>query len=665
MVDNYKVSVDGKEFDFKGLVPLYGAASVHRLAAGWQRQFIGYSAMTCATRFRDFTRFLRWVAMRAEVKPQSAEAIFFSRFQSGETVALTKLVVFEAGESWARKLRDRDCFEITPTTSVLSRRNLLESVSLCLRRLAEADLWESPGRFEPLFRGVGCGGNVPSFGELSKVDSPKQLKGWVKPRYDELNWGRVVSSNEERLRALRRICVRDLKRGLELWEAGQRIIADKTLPTPKDVDELLDELRSLHLTRVTHGQQELRRRQQHGLAIMIRYLAFTDPDRRFFGDWHGPLMQLGAIAGGWRTALAHVEGEPRSLVAAHAMVLIDTAFNVSTCDNLAAEPVVGDIKRGKVRIITVAAAKLRARGEMQEGDLLEGADIDVRRQDGEITSLEAIKTWQKISIRMRTTAIKRGLPASDYLWITQGDPRYPERVTKVTPHSASYYWLKMLSENFEDPVIGGVPIRRRMIRPTVLQIEAARCNFEHTVAAKLAQHKHVSTTMRYLSRPWFKALLASKMRTYLDAYQAGFAASIDGAGEVLDGAAYKQNIDHAVATGLGFLCTATSPIDGKQGDRTSCLAIDQCADCGFRQFRPTPESLRSLIVFRKSLTDQEATFRARNPARWAQVWLNFQALVEATFDKLNTSRHRSAVVRITKEVERDLAEGTIGLVPLW
>jgi hypothetical protein len=665
-LDKFEARVDGKLFDFSEMVALYGSAAAERLAHAWQQQFVGCTASTSSAYFRAFCRFLRWVAQRAEVCPDSAEAVFVQALQFGQSERLKKHLVFEVGEAWAARLRDIDCFEIANNTNLLSRKSLLEFVTSCLKRLSRAGLWADPGRFTPVVRGQLTGRNIPSFGELNKVAHPAELRGRVQPKYDQLDWHEVIRLNEERLCALRAICVRTLRAAIAKWEAGQTFIAAQDLPTPQTPEELLRELNALHLRRTSLTDEYRADARQRGLAMMVRYLALVERHRRNFDDKfrHNLLAGHVTASGGWGDALAHVEGDIRSLLAAQCVVMIDTAFNVSTCDQLAADPFVGEIHRGKVRVVTVAAAKLRARGEIQEGTLWEGADIDVRRSDDDLSGADAIRVWQKLSERIRATARHLESPVAEHLWILPGYKSDRDRIGLITTAAVDHHWQAMLRENFDHPVIGGLPLRRQMIRPTVLQLEAARANFEHTVAAQLAQHKNSATTMRYLSRPWFEALLASKMRMFLNAFEAGLMEPIEGAPDALGTSATHQSaLDHARSTGLGFLCTA--PLPAKSDAPSPCTSIDKCADCGFRQFRPSRESIRALVLFQRSLTQQEEPFKAANPARWAEVWLNFQALCDVIIDRLQASHHRRTLGKLEAEIDAGLTSGTIKVIGLW
>ena len=664
-MDSFEVKVDGRIFDFAVVVPLYGTAAAKRLASAWEQQFIGCTASTTAGYFRAFVRFLRWVALRAEICAESAEALFFNSIQLGRSERLTKMLMYEVGEAWASRLRDIECFEIINNTNLLSRKALLEAVVSCLRRLSRAGLWSDPGRFTPVARGQLTGRNIPSFGELNKVELPTDLQGWVRPKYDQLDWREVIRLNDERLYALRAICVRTLRAGIAKWETGQAFTAARDLPTPRTPEDLLQDLSALHVRRATLSDENRANARQRGMAIMVRYLALAEPHLRSFNDWKNTMLGChGTALGGWTEAVSHVEGNVRLLLAAQTIVMIDTAFNVSTCDRLAADPFIGDIHRGKVRIITVAAAKLRARGEIQEGTLWEGADIDVRHNDGDLSGAEAIRAWQKLSERIRATARYLELPTADKLWIVPGYKSDRNRIGPMTTAAIDHHWQAMLAENFEHPVIGRLPLRRQMIRPTVLQLEAARANFEHTVAARLAQHKNSATTMRYLSRPWFKALLASKMRTFLAALEAGLIEPIEGAADTLGTSmTHESALDHARTTGLGFLCTA--PKTSNNEDTGPCMAIDKCATCHFRQFRPSNDSIRALVLFQRSLGRQEEAFKANNPARWAEVWLNFQALCEVILDRLRSSHHRRALRMMEAEVDAGLTAGTVRAIELW
>ena len=668
----YEASIAGRTYSFSPLVELYGARATERIAQAWEQQFIGYSSSTVQTRFRDFTRFLRWIAARAETTPASAEARFFKGVQTGDTDSLNREVVFSAGESWAVRLRDLECRDIIKTDRLASRKPLIESISVSLQMLARAGLWSDPGRLRPVCRGQIVGGNIPSLGELERVAEPEQLFGRAQPTYSEIVWKIVLKNNERRLEALRRICREQLQRGIEKFERGQAILADERIPIPTCRADLLARLRTLKVSRSQLRSRSplpahLQEYRYQGFGMMVRYLAFTDPHRRSFRDWRNTSdFDRAGEFGGWMEALAHLEGDTRTCLAAHTLVLIETAFNVTTCDRLAADPFVGEIQRGRVKIFTVAAAKLRSRGEIQEASLRDECEIENGRPTGPLNAATAIRAWQKLSGRIRATALLRGLPSANRLWILPGSKTKRDQIDIVTDAALIHHWVAMLKENFDDPEIGGLPIRRQMIRPTVLQLESSRNSFEHTVAATLANHRNSSSTMRYLSRPWFKALLDAKMRKYVDSFEACMLEPIATEEASIGGTeAHQARLQHGIETGLGFLCTAPRVAPATVDQEAPCIAVDQCADCGFRQFRPTSESIEAIVLLRHSLAAHAERFQAQNPARWAEVWVSFQALCEVITERLRTSRHRSELARAEAKVQQGLADGTRQLVQIW
>lgn len=661
--------IQGSRYSFEALVPLYGSGAASCIAEAFAEQFAGYAKSVCITRHRDFVRFLKWIAAQAETTPGGPEEAFFSAVQRQDAKALTADVVYEAGEAWARRLRNVECFEISSSTNLLGRRPLLDSISVCLKRLSATGIWSNPGKFEPIARGVLIGGNIASLGELQRVEDIANFGSRdhrLGADYSNLRWAEVVRLNESRLNRLRAICVRDLEGAHKKWLIGQEIIADPSIVAHGSLSDLDAELSSLGMRRTTISASDKVARRKYGQALLIKYLALTEPHRRSFRDLRNTTLALAVTsAGGWLGALAHLEGTMRSLLAAQVIVMIDTGFNVSTSEALAAEPFMGSITRGKIRVVTISAAKLRARGELQDGTLLDGADIDVKRSDGALSGAAAIRAWQDLSSRIRSTARELRLPSADLLWIVPGYKSDRNRIGPLTPAGVDHHWRKFLVENANDPIIGNVPIRRQMIRPTVLQLEAARGGFEHTVARRLAQHSQSSTTMRYLSRPWFKAMLSQKMRAFLDSFEAILSepAYLEAGKEPPD--QYADRAAYARETGLGFLCSQPAGDSSEKGASAPCAEIVRCAGCSFRQFKPSPESLGALAIFERSIRSQKDKFIAANPARWAEVWLPYEALVQVLLEKLRKSRHRVALATAEANIDRALAEGTLAEVVLW
>lgn len=661
-MDEAEICIDGRRLDFRGLIPFFGMSATLQIMKAFFRIFAGAAASHAYVRYRDFSRFLRWLAARAEIEPRSPEAEFVNALQQGVSHQISPVIVYESGEGWARRLRDLENFEITSSTTIMGRRTLHESIVSCLRKLSRTGIWPDPGNITPISRGVIIGGNIPSFGELHKVDHIEALRGVVSPQYENTDWREVIRLNESRLNSLRTVLVGEVQNALDRLATGREISENDKIPTANNPEELRKLLISCGVRR--HFTSDKIRAD--GRAIVIKYLSNTDKNRHFFNDWRDTrLGYLVEWAGGGALALSYLEGNIRTLVAAHAIVMIDTAFNVSTCDNLARDPFVGQAQRGKIRIETVAAAKLRSRGENQEGDFAGDGEIALQRADGALSGADVIRAWQLLSARIRATAELDSRGQADFLWVAPTLDGSRLKISRLSSGTASHHWMRILNDNFLHPVIGGVPMRRLMIRPTVLQLESARGDFEQRVAGRLAQHSNAKTTMRYLSRPWFQALMAAKMRTYLGIYEAAMVSRFPGGADALgEGELHQQRLAQAVETGLGFVCAAPRNPEPATPD-SSCTEIDRCANCGYRQFNPTEDSVRALILFHLSLSEAEEKFCSNNPKRWAEVWVDFKALCEVLIARLRSGRHRRLLERAEEHVAAGLKAGAIQLVQLW
>lgn len=358
------------------------------------------------------------------------------------------------------------------------------------------------------------------------------------------------------------------------------------------------------------------------------------------------------------------EGDLGALLAAYTIVLIDTGYDIGSCDDLPAHPFVGVSVRGKQRIATVSAIKMRAKGQVVDAVLVDGeADLATSHEASGVSGVRAIQMWQEMSQPFRDCG-----PVPDKLWILPRKSGLASGILPYLPHSFKYQWTAFLRRHANDPVIGGLPLQRRMIRPTVLQIRATRNNFDHALAQIAGNHASAGQTYRYLSRPWFKAQLDKQIRAFQDLFEASLGRGIDDLSSKLGiaPAELERRTELADETGLGFVCL--DPMAGIQPNTTAgqrCHRLERCAGCSLRRFVPTERALEALVLFNAALKEQETAFSAANPARWATVWMPYLALTEVFIDKLRSSHRRQRLTAAERRVAERRAAGDLWPITLW
>jgi hypothetical protein len=561
------------------------------------------------------------------------------------------------------KLRDVADNSLCETANITTRTSIADATGSVLRDMAAQGFWPRLGEVHSI-RARRQSMGAPSFGELRRLDSSAPVAASA-PAFSS-----VMEANRHRLEALRSLLCNTFEEEWHAFEYGENLLAsepgldvkktaqvaakvpkrygkpDYQLGTNPDVEHLFpledNELMLSRLLRIlrdpayaTTPMSEL----PYGVQILISLHGGIEVVGRY--------LQAGGIA----------------LVAAYTIVLLDTGFNVQPCDDLPENPFYLKQKRGRQTLSTISAIKLRASGKITLATLAE-EDVPIKNAGGRPSSVEVIERWRKMTLPIRGRA-----PAgiADQLWILARGKGIAGSPVRYSHASFSDWWYQLMKRYANDPIVGELPVARRNIRPTVLQLRATAADLGTATSALVGNHSSLRTLMKhYLGRGWFKAELDKKIRHYTNLFEAALLSSESARNMGLDESAFLARQDEAFATGLGFACR--DPLAGVQPGTTTgspCTKLEACTSCPLVRFVPNTASFKDLVVAHKSLMAAEAHFVAANPARWAQIWLPLRAMVEATIELLRASHRRRAFEHVEAEVERSIESGDVVLLRVW
>src|SRR5690606_9511043 len=129
-----------------------------------------------------------------------------------------------------------------------------------------------------------------------------------------------------------------------------------------------------------------------------------------------------------------------------------------------------------------------------------------------ISSKQAIDIWLEMSAPIRARAAKAsearllnrsvrdeakveshsqrlgGDHVHEWLWIMPTGQSNAGAIRKASAGNFRDWWTDLLADHADDPVIGGLPIRRRHLRPTFIQLRAMDRNGDVELAALAANH---------------------------------------------------------------------------------------------------------------------------------------------------------------------------------
>ncbi|MGQ3285553.1 hypothetical protein [Bosea sp. (in: a-proteobacteria)] len=664
------VRLGGKIYDFSPFIEFYGSKFTARVVESFTRIYIQATPSTTEKRASNLKRILLCLAKIAIAsKDESAIARVYKKLRDSEHASISHRDMADAVETVIRRLRDISDFSIVSTENVLTRQNIIESASPMLQDLAREGLWPDVG---PLKGIPGSretrGSNVPSLGELMREGEQSDAR-----RRD------IQTLNRKRLKRLREICEDELLREEAAFDRRQRMMDESPIPLER-IRQAIREICDLGTTRGWDTPASIECFPYQNIwqcqISFARYFSSENNGTFRLTKVDSALWPIIYHCGGTDVIQKYIEPSTRALVAAYCIVMIDTGLNPQPCDHLAADPFVGQARFGKVALRTIGTTKNRAGYKSIEVDVLDGAPVAYNQLSdisaativphGKVSTVKAIEIWQKLSEPTRRIARAIRSPDAEYLWIVRNGSTKDIIIYK---HSSwKDWWASLLSDYKDDTVIGRLPIQRKMIRPTVIQMRAIQNSVDAAFVGKFGHHSTPNITMRrYLNRDHINDVLDERIRKFQNLFESVLVEDPEYAAEMLaiDPKVMRERRDEAVSTGLGFVCA--NPNAGIQPgtEGGSCSKLDACSTCPMMRFSPSQEAMLGLVLFKRGLADAEEEFIARNPDRWARVWLPGLALCIAIEQRIEGGPKKRMLDAANDAADRGLAAGHLVLFKPW
>lgn len=660
-----KPAIPGESFrlhdtlhNFKSLIPYYGREFVGRFMDACAVTYLNATATTAVQRITHMRRFLNFVATQAMAGSDAELRATFSSMQLGSAGAITKDQLSHTAARYADAARDLEDFSTCGTQNLLTRQCLIETASAALRDLAYELGWPV---IEPL-KGMGLtnlakGTNTPSLGELERPGAPMptEMKEVARLSKDRLS----------RLRSAAEIILLEEERK---FDRGQKLLSNRT-PSVSDIEKCKISRDHFSKDPKLIDPLTLRCFPQKGLgslAALLKYIvvkqgglpsAITLPDG---------LKLVAAHYGGYEAVTDYLEGSMRALMAAYTLILVDTGINIQPCDDLAYEQFAEKARRGNFVAQMIDSRKRRAANKPITTAItgLVSINIDdpndvllpVSASTGRLSSVEAIRIWQKLSAPMRRRARQSDEDCSEFLWIVRHG--HTNTVVRRYQHAAwSIEWDKLLWELESDDILGGLSFNRRSIRQTWIQLQSWKRGGSADFVAILAGHSSPQVTNKhYLSTRSIHQLLDSKIRDFqnlIEAVVVGGNADWRSALGLSDRDAEELS-KRGVNSGLGLFCSDPYAGVQKTPSGAMCHHVDRCADCSMMRFVPSKNAISQLLLLRMSLETAQTEFFAKNKERWVKVWLPLLALTIAILEKLSAGPKKQIVVGLMEDLKRQL-----------
>lgn len=664
------VDAHARSYDFDYVVPLYGGELAHELASVWPRVCLLQNAGTTRQRYLAFKTLLVGAAAIALDYPKGAVAEFVRSLQTRPLRLVPENLLRAAAEGVATKIRDLGDFSLTSTKERRYRSAIVTNLNGVLRRLADLDVVPTI----PKLRGAGREGRFEakrlSLGELASAGA--SAAPCSSPSLDD-HAEAVLSACEARLRALRTCLVREFSQEWDAFVQGQNWLRDKLLPPTAEVAEA-----TAGLWRFPRGEK-----LRWAMAQRLQERLNLSPDQflpvavRWLHDMHGgailatkaPVrtLTLIALAGGIDEVVRRLEANRIATNAAFGILMCDSGMNVAPASAIPAEPYISDVKRGVRRIATIASHKMRAEGRLVHAALADDgeADLLVRDPHDDLSCLTVIERYREMVAPLRERAVRQGSPSAEMLFLhSKGTSANGGPISSDMQSFAGEHWPAFLARNRDDPIIGGLPITRSMIRKTVLLLRAGRNSFSTAPAQALAEHRLAGTTATYLDADFMGRQLDEQIRVFMDLFEAALVAGIGGAATLTR--TTEEELDRRLALalecGLDFACVrVTSPPARRINHGPSCTPLDPCDRCPVRKFVPNEDNFLTLHLAHQALLNAEREMALMNPARWARFWLPWRAVTEAYVKKIRRSHYAVPFDRVVRAAERRLAAGQLCL----
>lgn len=663
------VRLGGKLHSFEALLPAYGEPFVSDLLDCFTEAFFQCNPNTTEKRSSRLRSWLTDLHRRARVTGGSNTAPYqlFEHLSGQQYGEITPPILRDAVSDFESRINDLNDTTITKSTSATTRRHYIESLSSTLLAISATGILPriGPLRFytKPRFSHQ----NTPSLCELSSKTIPAARHG---------DYAEAQALNRTRLDRLRKVMETNLLQQHAVFRRGQQLLNCSSGPSASEVAALLESVKEV----TPHSKYTLPAEynaifpsRDKPNYLVSRQIALL----RYFSEVYGcsiPYERLPYItrvtiesSGGARNLRAMLEGTSTSLTAAFSIVLIDTGMNVQPCLDLSSDPFIGEAVHGRTRLAIVSSNKCRAGYKPVSSFLFEG-EAFLKARNHAISTVDAIKLWLEMAEPIRHRARMEGQGLDRYLWIFPWGRGNGQNVVRVNSTTYRDCWIEILRHHADDPIIGGLPIRRKHIRPTWIQIHSDELGGDAELSALIANHASSKTTLsHYLNKSHIKSQLSQLVREFQNQLEAAiliepenFSAELG-----LDVDTLRSRRARGHDTGLGDICNAPRNLDADSAGMSECLDIDLCPDCPFRRHAETDDAIRGAIFARLSLEKAIEVYPSQNPERWLRVWIKRYALAIAQCNAHASGRRKYRYRELVEEVTNKVRNNSLPLLSIW
>lgn len=650
----YSFSIEGHRFSYHltALVPFYGEGFCRRFEAAWRNSASFRSGATSDNYFKAARKAFILIARKGAVEPNTPYGVILEGFRDRENWSPNAKewgVILEDIAASILNLGDHSFIENgTPE----SRNKKFESLRCALRWLSTQGLIpevELEGRRIK-----------EEFGAASKCLATVKFEAGRlnvsgKSLPDAANAFSIC--NREMLEEIRKCLWLELKENIDLFEEGNRLMNDPSIPDVSDFELVLRNYTDQNIKdKIVQRDTKYNRKQILGVALKIYKKTLINIDGV---SPKANLFRKSVI--NYNDAQPYCESTIKSLNAAYHILLIDLGANCQPVDDISYDCYSGVPQRGRVKVRSIHLVKNRSNGRVVPGPLRENLAerelyLATKTMPDRPSGVMIIDMWKKLTHSMRS---ETG-PTSERLWVWR-KPAATKVETSLVSMSGER-WPSFLERHKKNEVFGGLRIHRQHIRAAVRNLRGEDGHPDIAVERALMGHLSTKTTFEYLSEGAIRSLLESKLREFVEAWEAVSVQNIDDAARYLG--IPQEELFRREQLGIANGLAALSP---RVLQRRPNLKGGSAANLSHaaQEFSVSVASMMNLDLARRALRQQCLLMVNTNPERFVRKWLPWMAIVEGYCERLEQSRFRLQFSKVRNDVGKKLLEGQLRTPLLW
>lgn len=645
------------------LLPFYGSQFCTHFTRTW-RAIYGdgqYSPNTSYQYFKRTVRFFLVIAKKAIKDPHAAEAKVFKCYSlyRGETPETSDIEQCLANAFDDMCDRNNDNYgSISSPSAINSEIDTIKSVlwafssvGFCPKFTFSAGLPVSKEAKTPTMASLAIESGLFSIKDHGRLEAAEAF----------------VKHNADMLMELRRALCEEFQAEYEKFSRGKRLQEDPSLPTCDEIVLLLREYKDdlgnirdwfCRRLKISYAQYE---GLVYKMASATRHAGMIVNTRK--------LATLINSGGSTQWVQGHIQATSVALNAAFHIVLIDSAFNSQPCKDLAVNAISGREKRGKFELV-VRGTKNRKNGppgskkNQVEAPMIDESGWLPRKVGEQVSAKWVIERWLEMTSMLRTSPFIKAAD-KDRLWIFQRplEPTIRSRLQSID----SEWWPAFLARHADNPMIGGLPVTRMVIRKTALNRNADMDDFGFAMNQAAGDHTDGPMAFFYLDKNGAKAILEEMIRKFLNKWEAIAVSGVAHAATVLgvsEQELYRREL-LGLEAGLEFAFIKKNPEKELDQPQSAADQNKPLLDKKMRILRISDASMENLYLAKLGLDRQADRMITTNPARFLRTWLSWSALVEGYIQKIRESRFAPKYDRVISRVDMQLQNGQAAIPCLW